>query len=145
MKVQSRIVWSLVLLNVAGAAAKEPLWVGAAESDKSKVFIDTANVRYLNGHSLQVWVLFDFAAGQLDDSVNKLYMSSKELDRIDCEGDKYANIAWVNYTEPMGHGPAVDSQEIDERVIKYVHKVPGSVLDSVIEFVCSLKRPASAK
>lgn len=130
-----------VLLGCVSAQANSPLWVDVGgSSDRASVFIDTANIRFISPRVIEAWVLFDMKAPEPGPDA-KNYLSQEQLTRFECISGRYAMVAMTTYPDHRGVGIPIQTWDAGDTALTFQHKVPGSVMDAVMELICALKQP----
>lgn len=99
----------------------------------SDVYINENSIRKTND-GYKAWVLKDFESSP-PPGYKKPYLSLKSLIEFDCDGKQHRIHSLVYYSEHMGCGEAVKSEEIPIS-IQWEPIPTGSVLQSIMKRVC---------
>jgi hypothetical protein len=125
---------------ISSHAVAGPKWLPFSKGDNFTEYLLRAPV-HAKGHFVKVWMLFDYADDQTDQSIyayGKTYRSSIELDEYNCAAGEEATLQVSMYTGQMGTGDQVSSQTVpDPAHLSYTYTIPGSIGDQNMRAACS--------
>jgi hypothetical protein len=110
-------------------------WKEAAESDTSRFYVDYSRIKN-EGRYKSMWYLNDYKSPNTDSS-GKQYKSAILKRLIDCQGSRSQNVALNRYSEQMGGGENIYSDNRPMLEAQWEYAVPNSVGDSLIKIACA--------
>lgn len=119
------LLLSLALLVTCPAWAE---WVLVGGSKEAFAYIDSTTIRR-DGNLRKVWVLFD--KKQRDAYGN---LSARMRNEYDCSQEKYRNLTFTAFFEPMGDGKIGYS---DSSISQWTDIAPGTIDNTILRFVCT--------
>lgn len=121
----------LFVATISGAAEK---WSIIANSANFDSYINYSTIRS-NGAYKEAWFITDYR-GVIREASGNRFMSLKAKIRFDCKQEKTLSLSILAYSEPMGAGTIVLTDDTG----MWVHVVPGS--DGAIKYdlVCRNRR-----
>jgi len=119
-----------LLIFVTGFANAE--WTKVTFSDETTMFLDAKTIKK-NGDLVSVETLMNFPLGASSDDKKFSYKSSRTIEEFNCKTNQSRTIAFTWYSETMGNGKKVYS---DNHSYEFNKVVPSSLFDAVKRKVC---------
>jgi hypothetical protein len=99
-----KIILGLLLGLLSASATAE--WTLITSNDELDVYINAATSPKVNNKA-KTWVLSDYKTEQKNESLKKLYWSTKSQFEYDCSEVKLRILALLQFSKPMGGGHVV--------------------------------------
>ena len=106
-----KLLLGLLLIIASTTAMAE--WIVLGESNGITTYINLASIRK-EGDIAKMWSLDDYKTSQ-DNGDGYKYFSGKSFNEYDCKKEKKRGMTLVNYSDNMGKGDVVYSQDYDNR------------------------------
>ncbi len=130
MTVKQVLLFFVISLSLSDAKAD---WVPVAESTRGNTyFADETTIRR-QGNITRMWVLESFSRPEVAPNSNKVYWSAKMLRQFDCQQDTQQILSLVAYTQSMGRGVVLFSEE---SVGPWEHIPPRSIAQRLLQRAC---------
>lgn len=129
---QALLVLATFLL--AGSAHAE--WVSVGRNENFRIYLDQQLIRR-DGDLAQTWQMMDFTAAQWEDPQTVVW-SIKTLVEYDCSQPRFRNLGGEAYSEQMGVGKLVASEQIATPAWEGVE--PNSAADQIRLLACGKKK-----
>jgi hypothetical protein len=124
-----KAILMLILAIVSSSAAAEWLWLGVRES--TTTYFDFSTISRANNMA-KVWKLIDYQSSPAQ-NFTKPYKSHKEQAEFDCEKRMMRHVALIFYSDNMGEGEAVYTENIAGA---WTRHQAGSIDDFLLKIAC---------
>jgi hypothetical protein len=126
-----KLLLALLLIAISTSAMAE--WIYISESaNGDKTYMDISTIKKTGSGTYKVWDLLDYAQPQILGASN--YLSLATNLEFDCNNDANRHIYFVGYSENMGKGNVIGSENGSQT---WKPEVPGSVGFQELKFICS--------
>ena len=134
-----KILCWLALLTILSACASKPIsssvsaewdYIARAADHSSATYVEGTSIRKL-GDKVKLWEMLDYEEGR--ELGSKQVLSFKSLKEHDCKEKKYRGLSIIFYSNNMGKGAIVYSNN-DTRPLKKV--IAGSTNEASFKYAC---------
>jgi hypothetical protein len=129
----SRILLTLTILQVWGAAPVCAEWFLVDRNDKAKVYVDSESISR-NGDVVRVWVLDDLKTAQVRGF--STFLSTRAQEEHDCSKKRFRLVAIERFAGNMGTGNSIYKKSGESAWAPIPRE---TMAQSVWKFVCGKK------
>ena len=129
----SRILLTLTILQVWGAAPVCAEWLLVDRNDKAKVYVDSESISR-NGDVVRVWVLDDLKTAQIRGF--STFLSTRAQEEHDCSKKRFRLVAIERFAGNMGTGNSIYKKSGESAWAPIPRE---TMAQSVWKFVCGKK------
>jgi len=125
----------ILLMSVVSGNAMAK-WEYVSGDTEQSYYIDPFSIHKTSG-LVKTWVLFDSKNGSTGNVFHRLYYSAKIYIAIRCNDGRINMIKTIQFSEPMGNGKIVFTNDYDTPV--WISVSPVTMLGMVVQTVCDKK------
>ena len=124
----------LFLISVAPMLAHAD-WIQVGLGKGTSLYLETTKTAPIDSSSKRAVTLLSFESKQQVANRNPYFSAISRIE-ADCRNLRYRTVAMFYYSEPMGKGDLVDTDNIPLHQQEWKYPAPNSAMDEAINEVC---------